>query len=431
MSSAPQASIYSGGMSSLAAGSRLRAFAQSGTGIAVAMAVTNVASYAYTMVAARVLGPREYGAFAGLMATLLVFGVLQLGLQATAARRISAEPEHVGQIEKSIMKVSYRASFALGGLLLLAAPVINAVLRLDNLLAAALVGIAVVPTSIMGAQAGILQGERRWLPLGAVYLGVGIPRLAIGTMLIVWRPSVELAMLGVTIALLVPVAIGAVALRHKRVAGFHQDHRGRAVLRETVQNSQALLALFAISNIDVVIARNVLDEHDAGLYAAGLIMVKAVLFLPQFVVVVAFPSMSSPGERRRALVRSLALVAAIGVVAVLSSWLLQDLALKFVGGDEYAEIARTLWLFAALGTLLAMLQLLLYSVLARRGQRSVYAVWLALVIMVVGGLTTASLTGLLTVVMAVDGLLFSALLVATFTILRRTAPDREPVGAGR
>ena len=47
----------------------------------------------------------------------------------------------------------------------------------------------------------------------------------------------------------------------------------------------------------------------------------------------------------------------------------------FVGGEEYAEIEPRLWLFAMLGTLLSMLQLLVYSVLARQGQRSVYSVW--------------------------------------------------------
>ena len=62
-----------------------------------------------------------------------------------------------------------------------------------------------------------------------------------------------------------------------------------------------LLAFFALSNVDIVIARNVLDEHDAGLYAGGLILTKAVLFLPQFVVVIAFPSMATQAERRRAL----------------------------------------------------------------------------------------------------------------------------------
>ncbi len=42
----------------------------------------------------------------------------------------------------------------------------------------------------------------------------------------------------------------------------------------------------------------------------------------------------------------------------------------FIGGDEYAEVEDELWLFAILGTLLAMLQLLVYAVLARQGGRS-------------------------------------------------------------
>ncbi len=83
----------------------------------------------------------------------------------------------------------------------------------------------------------------------------------------------------------------------------------RNTLRESTRNTLALLAFFALSNADIVVARNVLDSHDAGLYAGGLILTKAVLFLPQFVVVVAFPAMSTPSERRRALIGSLGLVA--------------------------------------------------------------------------------------------------------------------------
>ena len=70
-------------------------------------------------------------------------------------------------------------------------------------------------------------------------------------------------------------------------------HGGWSVLRESVRNSHALFAFFALSNADVIVARSVLDAHESGLYAGGLILVKAVLFLPQFVVVVAFPSMST------------------------------------------------------------------------------------------------------------------------------------------
>ncbi|MGI8646100.1 MAG: oligosaccharide flippase family protein [Nocardioides sp.] len=409
------------------AGGSVRTLMRSGTSIAIAIGVMNVATYGFTMVAARVLGPRDYGALASLMATLLVFGVLQLGLQATAARRISSQPDDVGQIELSIMSVTYRAAVVLGAVLLLATPLLNQLLRLDDLRAAALVGVAAIPMSIMGGQAGILQGERRWWPLAAMYVAAGVPRLVVGTALIFWQPEVFYAMLGVTLGMFAPIALGWLALRHKRVAGSSPGHDARSVLRESFHNSQALLAFFALSNVDVVIARNVLPDHQSGLYAAGLIMTKAVLFLPQFVVVVAFPSLSSPRERRRAMVRGLGIVGVIGVLATLAAWLLSGLAMIFVGGSEYTEIQSQLWLFAALGTLLAMLQLLVYAVLARQGQRSVYAVWLALVLMVAAGLTTSTLTGLLTVVLSVDTVLVALLLAASFSLLRHPAPVEETV----
>jgi O-antigen/teichoic acid export membrane protein len=401
-----------------------RGLLRSGAGIAVAMAVMNVCTYGFTMLAARFLGPQAYGALAGLMATLLVISVLQLGLQATAARRISADPNQVSQIEAIILRVTYRAALALGALLLILSPLINVVLRLHSLPTAALVAVAAVPLTVMGGQAGILQGERRWRPLAIVYIAAGVPRILIGVALIRWSPTEMNAMLGVTIGAFAPVLVGWWALRRPRPdARLDEQHAARHVIREAIHNSQALFAFFALSNVDVIVARNVLDGHDAGLYAGGLILVKAVLFLPQFVVVVAFPAMSTAIERRHALTRSLALVAMLGVVSTLGAWLLPDVALIFVGGGDYQDIAGRLWLFAVVGTLLSMLQLLVYAVLARQGQRSVYLVWLALVVLVGVGYTLSSLWALLAVVLVVDALLFAILTTVSLYLVAESAPD--------
>src|SRR3546814_2899339 len=77
----------------------------------------------------------------------------------------------------------------LGVLLLVLAPVINHVLRLDNLLVAALIAVAAVPMTVMGGQIGVLQGERRWLTLSLVYIANGVPRLVIGVALLAWQPT--------------------------------------------------------------------------------------------------------------------------------------------------------------------------------------------------------------------------------------------------
>jgi O-antigen/teichoic acid export membrane protein len=400
---------------------------RNGSAIAVAVMVTNVAAYAFTIVAARWLGPLSYGAFAAAMNVLLVTGVVQLALQTTAARRIAREPLHVEEVEDAILRVGWRTSLVLGGVLLLLSPLVARALRFDDVATAAALAVAVAPTTLFGAQAGILQGERRWIALGLLYFAVGVPRLVLGA-LALWVQQSELAaMIGVAVSACIPIALGEVALRRAR--GQRQrrphsgDHTARDVWWETVRNGQALLAFLVLSNVDIVLARNILSPHDAGLYAGGLILVKAVLFMPQFVVVVAFPSMGTEHTQRRALLGSLGLVALIGVAVTVGVAVLSGLALQFVGGSEYDGIRSSLWLFAVLGTVLSMLQLLAYSVVARQARRSIILLWAGLVGVVVAGSLTDSVRQLATTVTVVDSVLLAVLLAVSLW-RRPAAADR-------
>lgn len=404
---------------------RLAAFLRGNAGVSVAIVVQATAAYAFQMVAARQLGPSRYGGVAGLMAVLLVIGVAQLGLQATAARRISADPSQVAHIEQVALAATLRVAAGLGLVLLAASPLVWRVLRLDSLAPAVWLAVAAVPLAILGGYLGVLQGERRWLPLGAVYLLLGLGRLVFGTLFVLWRPTEGAAMAGVAVGLVPPVVLAWWVLRRRHRAHL-ADHNGahdlRAVLRETMVSSQALLAFFVLSNADIVVARNALDDRGAGLYAGGLILTKAVLFAPQFVVVVAFPAMSTAAARRRALLGSLAVVAACGLVCVLGAVLLGDVAMVFIGGAEYGDVRSRLWLFAVLGTILSMLQLLVYSTLARQGTRSVWCVWFAVVVLIAGALLAGSLDALVVTVTVVDALLLAVLLVVSLVQMRDDTP---------
>jgi O-antigen/teichoic acid export membrane protein len=408
---------------------RLTAFTRSGSSMAVSISIANVGTYGFTVLAARILGPHEYGAVAALMATLLVTSVLPLGLQATGARRVSAEPEHRLEIEHEVLRVGWLAAGVLGMVMLLASPLVDHLLRLDSALPAALVALSSVPLTLMGAQSGVLQGERRWLPLSVIYLSLGIPRLVVGVGFILWRPTQSAAMVGIAVAALAPAVAGWLALRHasrepgaRPAPGTERRHPTREILRETAHNSQALLAFFALSNADILVARHTLDTHRAGIYAAGLILAKAMMFLPQFVVVVAFPDLSTQENRRPALLKSLAVVAGLGVLGIAGAILLRGLALVFVGGSAYSEVSHRLWLFAVLGTVLSMLQLLVYAVLARSGRRPVLLVWLTFAAVLVLGLHASTVTGLLTIVLTCDSVLLAALLVTDVRRPRRPDP---------
>jgi O-antigen/teichoic acid export membrane protein len=405
-----------------------------GSALAVAMGVMNVSTYFFTILAARVLGPRDYGAFAALMGLLLVISVAQLALQATAARRIVTTPGHVSQIEQLILKVGLRASLGLGAVCLVLSPVMNELVRLDSLGTAALVAFAAAPLTMMGAQAGILQGERRWTALSLLYVAAGVPRLLIGTAFISFSQTEFSALLGVTVAAYIPVVVGWFALRHPREPGERsEEHHEGSLWRETLHNSNALLAFFALSNVDILVARNVLDEHQAGLYAGGLILVKAVLFLPQFVVVLAFPSMGVAESRLRTLIQSLVAVGLMGALVALGVTVLSDWAILFVGGKQYAAIESWLWAFAALGAVLAMLQIVVYSVLARQSRRSVYLLWLGLLGVVGLGSLSHTFEELLRTVLGVDTTVLVVLFAISLFALRGRRdhrPGRDSVGGG-
>ncbi len=397
-------------------------------GIAIAMAVMNVGTYAFQMVAARLLGPSQYGAVAGMMALLMVLSVVQLGLQATAARRIAAAPEDVAAIEQTILTTTWRAAFLLGAVALAAAPAVWWLLRLDGLLPAVLLGLCVVPVTVMGGQAGVLQGERRWLSLSLMYLSVGVPRVLLGGAALAISPTETSAMVGVLAASWLPVLIGSWALRnrvHDAIVTAHDREVRRDVRRETYASSAALLAFVALSNLDIVVARNVLDGHQAGLYAGGLIVTKAVLFLPQFAIVILFPSMSTAGESRAAVLRGLAFLSGLGALCVAGAYLLSGLALVFIGGDDYGDVQDRLWLFACLGGLLSVLQLLVYAGLAKRGRWTKYLVSAGVLALVVAGALSSSVTALAVTVAIVD-LAVVVLLVALQVFRTRKGSETLP-----
>ncbi|MER7555520.1 polysaccharide biosynthesis protein [Nocardioides sp. NPDC126508] len=391
--------------------------------LAVGIMVTNVATYGFQIIAARILGPGQYGGVASMMSLLLVVGVVQLGMQATASRRVTDTPGEERAIERTVLRATYRAAIVVGLVMLAASPLVWRGLRLDSIYPALLVAVCAVPLTIMGGQAGVLQGERRWLELAMVYLALGIPRVLVATAAMWVRPTEGAAMAGVALAQFAPAVVGWWVLRRRTSSTEAEPGPIKPVVVEMLHGSFALLGFFALSNVDILIARNVLSDHVSGLYAGGLILTKAVLFLPQFVVIIAFPSMSAEASRRSALLKSLALVAGLGVCAIAGSWLLSGLAMIFIGGPGYAEIEGLLWVFAILGTVLSVLQLLVYSVLARRSRLSAYLLWIAVAAVVALGAIQTSAAGLVWTVLSVDATLVAVLL--SVTLWRLAQPHRS------
>lgn len=400
--------------------------------MAVAFGVLNVASYALTLVAAHALGPAEYGQFSALIGLLTIATVASLGLQATAARRVAAHPAQVEETERHLLAATWRWAAGVTLLLLALTPVLHAVLDLDAWGGLVLTAAAAGLLTFMGGQLGLLQGKHRWTLLAVVYAAMGLGRLGVGAAALALRPTTSLAMAGVAVGAVIPVAIAGLALRHHRRStggavpaspSTAEEEETKGLAQEVAHSVHLLLAFFVLSNVDALLARAVLPPHDAGLFAAGLIVSKSVLFLPQFVVVVAFPSMAREDHTRRAERGALALVLVIGALATLAVLSLSGMALAFAGGAAYRAAEGRLWAFAAAGTLLAAVQLVVYAALARGRRTIVWLVWGAAAVFVAAGVALATSESLLAVKVASAGLLLASLVVLS----GRRRPGAEPV----
>lgn len=347
-----------------------------GTLVAAGMMCMNLAVYGFNVISARILVPREFGALTALFGILLVGTVSALGLQAVTARRLAVDPDRTDEIISATVRVTLMVASAVGLLVALSTVGLTPALKLDSYWPVVLCGAALVPLTIMGAQSGIAQGQERWGALTAIYLANGFGRLIGGTVGLLVSATPTSAMVGLAIGSWLPVLAGARLLMGHGHSS--QPISRRPLLREALLSTHALLAYLVLSNMDSLIARNRLDEHDSGLYASGLILAKAALFFPQFVSVVLFPHLAR-ATTPHARLRAVSLVAAFGALAVAATAILPKVALILVGGDEYAEITDRLWLFAVAGSCLAIVHLLVFDALARHAHGIVVMIWAAVV----------------------------------------------------
>lgn len=346
-----------------------------GTLVAAGMMGMNFAVYGFNVIAARMLAPHEFGALTALFGIILVGTVMALGLQAVTARRLAVAPESADEIISATVRVTLLVATAVGVAVALSTIGLTPALKLGSYWPIVLCGAALVPLTIMGAQCGIAQGQERWGALTAIYLGNGFGRLIGGTVGLMISATPTSAMIGLAIGSWLPVLAGAKLLMGH---GHARTISRRPLIREALLSSHALLAYFVLSNMDSLIARNLFNEHDSGLYASGLILAKAALFFPQFVSVVLFPRLAR-ATTHHARLRAVTLVAGFGTLAVVATAAMPNLALILVGGDEYAEITDRLWLFALAGSCLAIVHLLVFDALARHAHGIVVMIWAAVI----------------------------------------------------
>jgi O-antigen/teichoic acid export membrane protein len=393
--------------------------------VSVGVAGNQAASYLLNVVAARLLVPAAFGELGSLLAVLVVGAVPAMGLQTVAALRV-ARIRQQGELSTrdtgQLYSLGFATSATVTAVALGAAPLLMMLLHLDSIWPVLCVAGSLLSITMIGLSYGILQGAQRFVALAGMLAFEAVGRIGGTVVGLVVFGSATGALAGTAIGAAVVAAVGWVVCGRARPAGHHKGH-----VREVLHVVQAMLALVLLVNLDLVLARHHLAPQEAGEYAVGAIVTKIAYWLPQAVAILVLPRLASEHGRRKMVPLALAVCAALDAIVVLATATMGPTIVAIIGGAEYRDATLPIWPFAIVGSMLSLVQILLFSRIASADRRSTVLIWLAVAVEIV--LVTTWLHDELTQVVTA-AVIATALLVLAGAGIEIRSRRVEPVDAG-
>ena len=338
-----------------------------GIWVLLALAAWNLGNFAFFVIAGRLLGPADYGLVAALLAATMVAMVPASAVQYALARGEG------GRFEAGSMRIGavYRRAYRTA---LVAVPVAGVALAL--VLVAAAVGtdapagpllvtlLVVLPMVPFFLSLGQIQSESRFRAVALVMSLLGIP-----------RPIVLVVLAAAGFGIYAALGAGAVAMAgaagaaawltadRLREAPAPAPEEWRAFRVALLPLAVGLGGIALLTNLDVVVAKLALPDHDAGEFAAIAVLAKAVVLVPQAVSIVALPRVAGRtaggGPTGPLLAAAVGVTLAVGGLASLLAIPLAEPIVRMTYGDEYVAGAHLLAPLTAASTLLGAVIVLL------------------------------------------------------------------------
>jgi O-antigen/teichoic acid export membrane protein len=211
---------------------------------------------------------------------------------------------------------------------------------------------------------GALQGRLQFRRVGVTYLIEMAVRLLLGYGLVLAGGGVIGATIGLSVSFVAAwLAVGLLtrtrgAMTPASIEGidFH-DVRSYAALVVVL-----LVGQIIINNSDVLVAKAVLSDFDAGIYSAVALAGRAVYFLSWSVATVIFPlaarRQATQGETGSLLTGGIITVASIGVAATVGAYFVGGPVMGIVIGPDYANVSEPLAAYAAVTTMFVVANLI-------------------------------------------------------------------------
>ncbi len=338
------------------------------TGKAIALAAAtmseNLVEVVFTVIFTRWLGADGYGSLAALLNLSVILFVPGAALQVAAAReatlgRLGRGGELAGTLDRWTRHILV-GLVVISVLAIVARQPLAELINVEQEWAAAAVPATGVLWLLLCLQRGLLQSARAYREVGLSILLEALGRLAVAVAFVGLGLGVTGAYLGTLAAIAVTAVVLGWLLR-RRLGPPARDTRPHPLPELALGAALPIAALTlvaALQNVDVIMAKHVLSDAAAGVYAASTVAAKAVVWIAVglgfWVLPEATRRAAAGGDPRPVLGRGLAVIVALSACALTIFGLVPALLLRTAFGAEYESGADVLLTLGAAYSLLAV-----------------------------------------------------------------------------
>ena len=344
----------------------------------VGVAAVNGGNYLFHLIAARDLGPSNYGDLVALLTLAALVSLPLAALQVVVSRYVArftalGDAPHANRLNRRV--VAGTIVFSVVAVILISAltPLIQQWLSIASGPAVIVTSLLILPSALTPVVWGIAQGLQRFTLL-ALSMTVGtVARIAALVAFIVvglstWS-AVTATLVGMTVSMVVPFVPLRGWFRRPASPARSGEDGVENLLRATAPAAVALLAFTSLTQADVLAANAAFGDTTSGIYSAASLIGRVILYLPAAVVAVLLPKVAARAASNRSTVdilgSSLLATFAFCALSTLVYAVIPRTIVNIAFGPKYEAAQSLLLPFGIAMTALAIINVLLYYHLGR------------------------------------------------------------------
>ncbi|MCH7641329.1 oligosaccharide flippase family protein [Patescibacteria group bacterium] len=349
----------------------------------------NFIAYIYHLVLGRLLGPAQYGNLAAILSVLGMFSTAFVFMSLVIVKFVSAaKKSELPALLSWFSKKAVLIGAIVSVLLLILTPYLSSFLHMDPKVII-FVGPVLFFFFLSLTYRSFLQGILRFKQVVLVTNGEFISRFLFGLVFVLIGLSVFGATIGIFLSSIVGYLISRKFLKEFRLGdGKGQFKGGKKILAYAAPIFLISLAKNSMFSTDVILVKHFFDSYDAGLYASLSTLGKIIFYGSGPISSVMFPIVSQRRSREKGYVGiffiSFLITAGIAGVVLLIYWLLPELAVGVLYGEEFLSAAPNLVWFGLFMAIFALSSLTVGFYLARGKTNIMFLIVLAAVGQAVG-----------------------------------------------